>query len=155
MFRFKTSVLKKNISISVSPLSKALDRFIKDMDFSNEDVVQATGLYTAAAIGNYRKGRRKVPSDLIEKIKEVYGVDLMSNPETTVSTNKTNVSRETKGDPWDSVNGLIEAFKLNSEQHKEEVQELRKDKEKLNEDKAELFEMIRFLRSMNMSAHKT
>lgn len=155
MFRFNTNVLKKNINISVKPLNKALDRSIKDRDLSNKDVAQNLGMYTPAAIGNYRKGRRDVPTDLVIKWKEHYGEDLMAAPETDVSTNKTNVSRETNteenNDPWRTITRLTEAFVLNSQMHKDEVSDLRNDK---NDFKNELLEMVRFLRT-NSAAYKT
>lgn len=148
--------MKKNINISLKPLNKALDRCIKDRDLSNEDVVRRLGVYTAAAIGNYRKGKREVPTGLVIKWKEHYGDDLMAIAETIVSTDKTSVSRETETnvskkptirDPWDTVDRLTESFTLNSQIHKAEVDDLRKDKN-------ELWEMIRFLRT-NRSPHKT
>lgn len=95
MFRFNTNVVKKNITISLKPLNKALDRCIKDRDLSNEDVVRDLGIYTAAAIGNYRRGVRDVPTDLVEKWEEHYGENLYTIAKTLVSTDKTNVSRET------------------------------------------------------------
>lgn len=76
------------------PINQALDRAIKDKDISNGDVVKALGDYTAAAIGNYRRGDREVPTSLILKWNEIYGESLM--PETFALPTKTNVSRETE-----------------------------------------------------------
>lgn len=76
-------------------LNEALDASIRDRKLSNEDVAKALDLYTAAAIGNYRRGTRKVPSDLIEKWEEVYGESLSTRSKTNVLKGKTNVSRET------------------------------------------------------------
>lgn len=138
-------------------LNKTLDRLIKEKNLSNEDVARDLGIYTAASIGNYRRGKRDVPTDLVIKWKELYGEDLFSLSETNVSKSETNVPRETKTnvdleklkvrDPWDTVDKLTDAFVLNSEIHRDEVEELRKDK-------TELWEMIRFLRGTNSPAHK-
>ena len=76
-------------------LNEALDRSIREKKLSNQQVVDALGIYTAASIGNYRRGPRNVPSDLVEKWKEVFKEDLHNLTKTIVSTPNTNVSRET------------------------------------------------------------
>lgn len=107
---FYENIFMKKLPYSDNPINKALDRAIKDRNISNEDVVKALGDYTAAAIGNYRRGLREVPTNLVLKWNEVYGESLM--PETFVLTSKTYVPRgtETNVSVRENVNPSDEDF---------------------------------------------
>lgn len=140
----------------MSKLNDALDRSITEKRLSNEDVAKSLGLYTAAAIGNYRRGKRKVPSDLIEKWKEIYGEDLHDSPKTNVSGIKTNVSRETTDGHqpimipmrvWDRLERNFDNFERNSELFEKVLQ-------KEIDEKSQLLEIIRNLTSSRVESHK-
>lgn len=167
MFRFNTNVLKKNVNYSMEPLNKALNQSIKDMDLSNADVERdLNGLYTSAAIGNYRKGIREVPSKLVRKWKEHYGHDLMAIAETFASTNETNVSRETQSNQKDTKSTVVDTTVSNVDDQVKVMpmdvwNKLLKDGDRFDEvldlNKEEirnLWILIHDLRSRNLDPHK-
>lgn len=96
-------------------------------------------------LGQYADGKMEPKSAFFKRWKEVYGDDIERMVETNVSRETTPTT--SPPDPWVTVHKLTDAFILNSEMHRDEVADLKKDK-------SELWEMIRYLRSSNTSPHK-
>lgn len=77
---------------SNDPVNRALKRLMQKHDLSDAEAHRRLGIYTPAAIGNYRRGNREVPTDFILKWEKVFGEKLLEESKTAVDTN---VSRET------------------------------------------------------------
>lgn len=135
---------------STNPVNRALKRLMEKHKLSDAEAHRRLGIYTPAAIGNYRRGAREVPTDFIQKWEKVFGEKLLEEAKEVKMTVDTNVSHETNvdRDPWLAVHKLIDAFTLNSQAHKEEVTDLRKDKEFLKE-------LLLKVTSSDATAHKT
>lgn len=96
---------------------------------SDAEAHRQLGIYTPAAIGNYRRGAREVPTDLIQKWEKVFGEKLLEEAKTDVDTNVPRGKDTETHDPWAAVHKLIDAFTLTRQDHKDEVEELKRDKE--------------------------
>ncbi len=75
-----------------NPLNVAFRRLMENHRLDDAKAQRALGIYTAAAIGNYRRGDRPISSKLIDRWEEVFSEDIRQEAKTII---KTNVSRET------------------------------------------------------------
>ena len=81
--------------------------------------------------GNYVRGRT-IPAHVLRKWKAVYKEDLEKIAETEQETDVPRGNDE-EPSPWVTVNRLVDAFTMTTEDHRSEVNELRKDKDRLYE----------------------
>lgn len=89
------------------PVNRALRRLLEKHKLSDAAAHRELGIYTPAAIGNYRRGKRPVPTDFILKWEEVFpGEKLLEVAKTGVDTN---VSRETNVDLNVSAQDIVES----------------------------------------------
>lgn len=116
----------------VDRINEVLAERVKSLMFSKgisqADVARSIG-EKPQTFGNYVRGRT-IPAHVLRQWKAVYKEDLERLAETATETT---VSRETTHDPWDTVDKLVDAIAMTTEDHRSEVKELRKDKDRLYE----------------------
>lgn len=120
---------------STNPVNRALKRLMEKHKLTDAEAHRRLGIYTPAAIGNYRRGAREVPTDLIQKWEKVFGEKLLEEAKEVKMTVDTNVSHETKTQNTRVIDPEVW------------FAELKKSNEKHEDANEFLREEIRFLRS--------
>lgn len=144
---------------STNPVNRALKRLMEKHKLSDAEAHRQLGLYTPAAIGNYRRGVREVPTDFIQKWEKVFGEKLLEEAKEVKMTVDTNVSHETKAPPtlelWEELQrNNRQLHKTRSEDYQEKSKLLEQNG-KLIEQNGKLIDIFHDLTRRGVIPHKS